>query len=61
MAPTTPAIGSTMPLRAPMIKDFLRLIPSLLRGKDTADPSGKFCKPMPNASPMAARTVAPSM
>ena len=61
MAPTTPAIGSTMPLSAPIINDFLRLIPSLLKGSDTAEPSGKFCSPMPNASPMAARIVAPSI
>ncbi len=42
MAPTTPAIGSTMPLSAPIINDFLRLIPSLLKGSDTAEPSGSF-------------------
>lgn len=61
MAPTTPAIGSTIPLRDPMIKDFLRLMPSLLKGSDTAEPSGKFCNPIPRARPKAARVVAPSI
>ena len=52
-APITLAIGSTIPVKLPIKNAFLELIPSLLRGKDTAVPSGKFWSTIPNASIIA--------
>lgn len=60
MAPMTPAIGSTIPLRLPNIKDFFLDNPYFLRGTLTAVPSGKFCIPIPKARRQADVNVAPS-
>ena len=41
-APNTPAIGSTIPEACPWRNAFFLENPSLLRGTETAAPSGKF-------------------
>ena len=61
IAPMTAEMGSTIPLRLPKRNDLLLLIPSRRKGRDTAEPSGKFWIPIPNANINAALTVAPSM
>jgi hypothetical protein len=57
-APNTPAMGSTRPDACPIKKLLARFIPSLLNGKDTATPSGKFWRPIPIAKAMAPPSVA---
>ena len=42
IAPITADIGSTIPLNCPKQKAFFLEYPSLLRGRLTALPSGKF-------------------
>ncbi len=51
-------MGSTIPLSCPHIKAFKGGIPSLLKGIETASPSGKFCKPIPIARFTAFEKVA---
>ena len=59
-APITPAIGSTIPLRLPIINDLVLDNPSRLNGTETAVPSGKFWSPIPKASRQVAPSVTPS-
>ena len=61
ITPITPAIGSTSPEACPYKKLFVLDIPSLLNGKDTAAPSGKFCNPIPNAKVIAAINDVPGI
>ena len=59
-APMTPATGSTMPDACPSRKLRFLEYPSLLRGMETAAPSGKFCNPIPTAivtAPIKVSTV----
>lgn len=48
-----PPIGSMIPLRLPMIKDFVLLLPSALMGMDMIAPSGMFWMAIPNDIAMA--------
>lgn len=58
-APNTPNIGSTIADSPPYINDLNLGIPSLIRGIEIADPSGKFWIPMPTANMTALINVAP--
>ena len=63
-APITANIGSTMADNCPHCHDFHLLTPILLSGIDTANPSGKFCIPMPIPKAMAdprVNTAVPSI
>lgn len=52
-APITADIGSTKADACPKIKLFVFELPELLRGRDTAAPSGKFWIPIPRANIIA--------
>ena len=53
-------MGSTIADDCPYIKLLNLLTPCLLIGIETANPSGKFCKPIPMARATAPPIVAPS-
>lgn len=48
-APNIPKIGSTIPDSCPYQKLRGKLKPAACKGKLTANPSGKFCIPIPIA------------
>ena len=60
-APIIAAIGSTSADACPIIKLLNLEYPSLLNGRDTAAPSGKFCIPIPSASINAPIAVTPGI
>ena len=57
---TTAAMGSTSPDAAPHAKAFVRLRPSLCRGKEIIAPSGMFCIAIPVDSASAPAVVSPA-
>ena len=52
-APISPKTGSTAPLKVPIANAFNLLPVQLFTGSAVAKPSGKFCKPIPKATPKA--------
>ena len=61
ITPIMADIGSTIPDKVPIKKDFFLDSPSFLKGIDIAAPSGIFCSPIPIAKDIAAINVAPSI